>query len=259
MNAITANFREFDYRIGVSAMANRTGKPRLTPLSMLLDLAGFGLAAAASIVFYAIAAFSGLYISEETPKSSEIRDRDIEVRPVQPPVPVKAELLGLGAEATLSTPPRDTPAILDMRRREVSGAQPVSEPASLGANEASATQEGLVSGTASPRPREVSGAQPVSEPASLGASKASATQEVKLDADNAAALSHEKMPRQAIQQGHSHDYYFRTNAASWSYRLIKECGPIKNRTLYTDCVRSFRAQYRGHYVSATTTYSGRGF
>ncbi|MBV8521381.1 MAG: hypothetical protein JOY71_04505 [Acetobacteraceae bacterium] len=223
MNAITANFREFDYRIGVSAMANRTGKPRLTPLSMLLDLAGFGLAAAASIVFYAIAAFSGLYISEETPKSSEIRDRDIEVRPVQPPVPVKAELLGLGAEATLSTPPRDTPAILDMRRREVSGAQPVSEPASLGASEASATQE------------------------------------VKLDADNAAALSHEKMPRQAIQQGHSHDYYFRTNAASWSYRLIKECGPIKNRTLYTDCVRSFRAQYRGHYVSATTTYSGRGF
>ncbi|MBV8092997.1 MAG: hypothetical protein JO110_07150 [Acetobacteraceae bacterium] len=223
MNAITANFREFDYRIGVSAMANRTGKPRLTPLSMLLDLAGFGLAAAASIVFYAIAAFSGLYISEETPKSSEIRDRDIEVRPVQPPVPVKAELLGLGAEATLSTPPRDSPAILDMRRREVSGAQPVSEPASLGASEASATQE------------------------------------VKLDADNAAALSHEKMPRQAIQQGHSHDYYFRTNAASWSYRLIKECGPIKNRTLYTDCVRSFRAQYRGHYVSATTTYSGRGF
>ena len=82
-------------------MANRTGKAR-SALNTLLNLAGFGLAAIASIVFCGIAAFSFLYTSEEMPQTSEIRDRSVEVKLVHESVPAEAELLGSGAEATFS-------------------------------------------------------------------------------------------------------------------------------------------------------------
>ena len=60
-------------------MANRTGRARPS-LSTLLNLAGFGLAAVASIAFCGTAAFSFLYTSEEIPQISEIRDRSVELK-----------------------------------------------------------------------------------------------------------------------------------------------------------------------------------
>ena len=231
-------------------MANRTGKPR-SALSTLFNLAGFGLAAVASIVFFGIAAFSFLSTSEELPQISEIRDRGVEVKPMHEPVPAAAELLG--AEPAFSGPPRDSPAVPDTRPREASGAQSAPEPAPPGASEASATHEAALSGTASPPRIPADKADWVSR-----ASQVQDNQLVKLDADDAPS-SHEEMPRQVIQQGKSHDYYLRTNAAAWKYRLKRECGPIKDRALYYDCLRSFRAQYPTDYASPTRTYSGRGF
>ena len=235
-----------------SAMANRTGKPR-PRLSTLLHLTGFGLAAAASIVFCGIASFSFLYTSKEMLRTSDIRDRGVEVNLVRPPVAVEAELRGLGAEAAVSTPARDSPAVPDTRPGEASGAQSASEPAPPSASETSATQEAALSGTTSPPPI------PADQPdwVSRG-TEVQNNQKVKLDADDAAA-SDEKMPRQMVQQGKSHDYYIRTNAVAWRYRLMRECGPIKDRALYSDCVRSFRAQYPAHFASPTRSYSGRGF
>ena len=229
-------------------MANRTGKSR-PALSTLLNLAGFGLAAVASIVFCGIAAFSFLYTSEEMPQISEIRDRSVEVKPMHGSVAAAADLLGPGAEAALSDAPRDSPAVPNRRPREASGAQSASEPASL---EASATHEPALSGTASPPPIPADQAGWVSR-----GIRVQDDQTVKRDADDAA--SHEEVPRQVIQQGKSHDYYLRTNAAAWKYRLKRECGPIKDRALYDDCFRSFRAQYPTDYASPTRTYSGRGF
>jgi hypothetical protein len=135
--------------------------------------------------------------------------------------------------------------------REVSGGQSVSEPLSPGASEAIAPQEASLSGAASPQ------AIPAEQPDRVSRGiETPHNQEVKLDADDVA--SNEKMPKQAIQQSQSHDSYFRTNAASWRARLTRECGPIKYRALYNDCVRSFRAQYPMHYAGPTRTYSGRG-
>lgn len=226
-------------------MANRAGKPR-PALSTLLNLAGFGLAAVASIVFCGIAAFSFLYTSEEMPQTYEIRDRGVKLKPMHESGPAAAELLGLGAEATVSDPPRDRPAVPDTPPREASGAQSRSDPASPGASEASATYEAALSGTASPPPRVSPGFRVQDD------------QTLKLDADDAAS-SHEEMPRQVIQPGKAHDNYLRTNAAAWKYRLKKECGPIKDRVLYNDCFRSFRAQYPTDDASLTRAYSKRGF
>ena len=233
-------------------MANRTGRARPS-LSTLLNLAGFGLAAAASIVFCVIAAFSFLYTSEEMPQTSEIRDRSVEVKLVHESVPAEAELLGSGAEATFSGPPRDGPAVPDTPPREASGAQSPSEPAQASASEASAAYEPALSGTASPPPI------PADQPDRVSRGiQVQEEQTAKLGADDGAS-SHEEMPRQEIQQGKAHDYYLRKNPAAWKYRLKKECGPIKDRVLYNDCFRSFRAQYPTDDASLTRTYSKRGF
>jgi hypothetical protein len=217
-------------------MANRTGKPR-SALSTGLNLAGFGLAAVASIVFCGIAAFSFLYTSEEMPQTSENRDRSAEVKLTHESLSAAAELLGSG---------QDSPAGPDTPPREASGAQSASEPASPGASEASATHEAALSGTASPPAIPADKADWVSR-----ASQVQDNQLVKLDADDA-ALPHEEMPRPVIQPGKS-------NAAAWKYRLKKECGPIKDRALYDDCFRSFRAQYPTDDASLTRTYSRKGF
>lgn len=233
-------------------MANRTGKSR-PALSTLLNLAGFGFAAVASIVFWGMAAFSFLSTSEEMTQISEIRDRGVELKPMHESVPAAAELLGSGAEAAFSDRPRDSPAVPDPPPRAASGAQSASEPAPPGASEASATHEPALSGTASPPPIPADQPDWVSRGIQVQDHQA-----VKRDADDAAS-PHEQMPEQVIQQGKSHEYYLRTNAAAWKYHLKKECGPIKDRALYNDCFRSFRAQYPTDYASPTRTSSGRGF
>jgi hypothetical protein len=236
MAAITANLREFRLKDWASAMANRTGKPR-PALSTLLNLAGFGLAAVASIFFCGIASFSFLSTSKEMRQISDIRDREVDVNPVRPPVPVDPELLGSGAEAAFGTPPRDNPPVRDTPPREASGTQSASEPAPPGASEASATQEVALSGTASPPPNPADQPDWVSHGIEM-----QNNQKVNLDTDDAAA-SDERMTRQVIQQNKSYEYYYHTNGAAWRYRLIRECGPIKDRVLYDDCFRSFKAQY----------------
>jgi hypothetical protein len=231
-------------------MADRTGKAR-SALSTLLNLAGFGLAAAASIIFCVIAAFSFLYTSEEIPQTSEIRDRSVEVKLLDESFPAAAELLGSGAEATFGDPPRDGPAVPDTPPREASGAQSPSEPAQASASEASAAYEAALSGTASPPPI------PADHDRVSRGIQVQDNQTVKLDADDAVS-SREEMPRQLIQQGKAHDYYLRKNPAAWKYRLKRECGPIKDRELYDDCFRSFRAQYPTDYSNPMRTYSRRG-
>ena len=233
-------------------MANRTGKTR-PALSTLLNLAGFGLAAIASITFCGIAAFSFLYTSQEMPQISEIRDRGVEVKPKHESVPAAAEILGLDAEAAFSEPPRDRPSDPDTRPRAASGLQSASGPALPAANETGATHELALSGTGWPP------SVPADQPGSVSRGiQVQDNQTAKLDTDNAAS-PREQMPGQVIQQGKSHDYYSRTNTAAWKYRLKRECGPIKDRALYNDCLRSFRAQYPADYASPTRTYSRRGF
>jgi hypothetical protein len=114
MAAITADLREFQLKDWPSAMDNRTGNPR-PMLSTLLNLAGFGLAAATSIVLWGIASFSFL----DTKQRNIQNDRH--PRPVRRSTtgasagPVEAELRGLRAEAAFSTPARDSPAVHDTR------------------------------------------------------------------------------------------------------------------------------------------------
>jgi hypothetical protein len=215
-------------------MANRTGKPR-PALSTLLNLAGFGLAAVASIVFCGIASFSFLSTSKEMPQISDIHDRSIEVNQVRPPVPVEPGLLGSGAKAAFTTPSRDNPPVPDTPPREASGAQSV-EPAPPGTSEASATQETALSGTASP-PAPAHQSDWVSRGIEV-----QNNQKVTFEADDAAS-SDGKMPKPVIQPDRSYEFYPRTNISAWRYRLMRECGPIKDRALYDDCFRSFRAQY----------------
>jgi hypothetical protein len=234
--------------------------------STLLGLVSFGLVGAATILFFSIASFSFLYTSEGTPRDSGIRDRGFEVEPVlsdsfsyvhanRPPVPRETDLSGSAAGATVSIFP-DRSAAHDLRPPEIS--EPLPPSASEG------------SGTAQTRPPEIS------EPLPPSASEGSAIQDASLSGTaqtvpvpaaqrdevfRGSAMHHDqtanlgaprvRMPIQNVQQGQSNDYYFSTNAAFWIYRLRKECGPIKDRALHADCVRSFRAQYPGHYASPT--------
>ena len=212
--------------------------------STLLGLVSFGLVGAATILFFSIASFSFLYTSEGTPRDSGIRDRGFEVEPVlsdsfsyvhanRPPVPRETDLSGSAAGATVSIFP-DRSAAHDLRPSEIS------EPLPPSASEGSAIQDASLSGTA----------QTVPVPA---AQRDEVFRGSAMHHDQTANLGapRVRMPIQNVQQGQSNDYYFSTNAAFWIYRLRKECGPIKDRALHADCVRSFRAQYPGHYASPT--------
>src|SRR5438045_4900251 len=55
------------------------------------------------------------------------------------------------------------------------------------------------------------------------------------------------MSMQSLQQRQT--YGFSNNFDFWMYRIRKECGPITDRALHADCVRSFRAQYPLHHAS----------
>jgi hypothetical protein len=71
MAAITASHWGISAKDWTSAMANGTAKPPLR-LSTLVNLTGFGFAAAASMVFWGIASFS--FLSEILPEKSRIQD-----------------------------------------------------------------------------------------------------------------------------------------------------------------------------------------
>ena len=55
---------------------------------------------------------------------------------------------------------------------------------------------------------------------------------------NPARKSHET-PAQNVHKSRQYDYLLRTNGGFRSYRVRKECGPIKDPALRGDCIASF--------------------
>jgi len=57
---------------------------------------------------------------------------------------------------------------------------------------------------------------------------------------NPARKSHET-PAQNVHKSRQYDYLLRTNSGFRSYRVRKECGPIKDPALRGDCIASFNS------------------
>jgi hypothetical protein len=48
-------------------------------------------------------------------------------------------------------------------------------------------------------------------------------------------------PAQNVWKSHQYDHLLRTSGSFRAYRMRKECGPIKDRALHSDCLGSFNA------------------
>jgi hypothetical protein len=139
------------------------------------------------------------------------------------------------------------------------------QPVPPGVGETTATQDAPPNGTTQPATPDISDRYPPS------VGEASTSHDASLNGTTPKlpdpSLQHEQIFRRFIMhrvpnatQGAPHlgmsmldtqrrqIYGFSNNFDLWMYRIRKECGPITDRALHVDCVRSFRAQYPLHHA-----------
>jgi hypothetical protein len=202
----------FEPWLGQFVPTPRSSRQPRDTLSVLIYVISVALVAATTIVGFGIASFSFLYISKELP-SSGIRDWGVEVKPVLSGVVPYVHANAARAPAATTLP---SPGVEAARR-----ASPSED----------ATAYIM-------QPPDVSGLQPSSEQRWFGTSTVSATKEVS----RGGTMPTLPIPASQREQVFREFEMLLSNYAGFrSSRVRKECGPIKDPALRSDCLGSFSA------------------
>jgi cytoskeletal protein RodZ len=223
-----------------------------TGAGLLVFLVSIGFIGAAIITAFAFAAFSSLYTGNETQTRSSTVDWS-EVNPIPPDpspstdanaAPVKldttpsvAAASPMPAPSAPERPPAAEAAMPEAPIPETTQLQPAGQPSS--------SSEGALQPTARVEPNDATPAPPFAgEAVDRLFREFRSQQHQQVEPDPGIAASTPKTTAPGARSSQSSEYLLGTNTDARKSRIRKECGPIKDPSLYRECVATFNVHYR---------------